>query len=465
MEYDIAVIGSGPGGYVSAIRAAQLGAKVVVIEKGDIGGVCVNEGCIPTKTLVASAEFYNKLTKAKEFGIDVKEFKIDFPTVIQRKERIIRRLQLGINSLFKSYNIEIIKGEARFLNKNQLEVIGDLKNQKVEFKHCIIATGSKSGTLPDIKPDGNIILSTSDMLSVEQIPASLLIIGGGVIGVEFASLFNRLGSKVTIVEILPRILINEDEEISLIITNMLKKRGVEILTNSKVVPRAGAWIEGNDIEIEKPDGKSKMQIEKVLVCVGRIPVYENLGLENAGVFYDKNGIKVNDRMETNIGGVYAIGDVTGKYFLAYVSSAEGIVAAENACGLDSKIDYKIIPKSIFTSPEIGSIGLTETEAKDKGCSVKIGRFPFFANGRAVISGETEGIVKVIVDKNTNHILGVHIIGPEATELIHIAAMAMKANLKVEEFQRILFSHPTLSETILESVHDADKKAIDLPNKS
>jgi dihydrolipoamide dehydrogenase len=457
MEYDIAVIGSGPGGYVSAIMASKLGAKVVVIEKGNVGGVCLNEGCIPTKTLITSAEFFAKINKAKEFGINVEEFKIDFPTVIQRKDRVIKRLGLGISSLFKSYNIEFVNGEARFLNKNQLEVIGNLKTNKVEFKRCIIATGSKSGILSNIKPDGNVILSTSDILSIKQIPSSLLIIGGGVIGVEFASLFNKLGSKVTVVEILPRILINEDEEISSVLTKILKRRGIEILTNSKVME-----IKDNDVEIEKPEGRVKIQVEKVLVCVGRIPLCEDLRLENIGIEFDKNGIKVNDKMETNIKGVYAVGDVVGKYFLAYVSSAQGIVAAENACGINSEVDYSIIPKAIFTSPQIASVGLTESEIEKKGYSVKIGRFPFSANGMAVILGETEGMVKAIVDKKTEQILGIHIIGPEATELIHIGVIAMKSKLKIKEFQRILFSHPVLSETILNSIQDVDKKAVDLP---
>lgn len=455
MEFEVIVIGSGPGGYTSAIRASQLGAKVAVIEKGELGGVCLNSGCIPAKTLIASADFYSKLNKAKEFGVNANGIKIDYPAVIERKEKIIKKLRTGIAGLFKSYNIELIKGNAVFANPNQINVSG----QVVSFKKCIIATGSQTIMLPNIKVDGNTVLTSTELLSLKQIPSSLLVIGGGVIGIEFASLFNQLGSKVTVVELLPRILATEDEEISQVITKILKSKGVEILTGSKLVS-----ISGNNAHIEKPDGKAQISAEKILLCVGRKPVYDGLGLEKAGILIENGRIKVNEKMETNVSGIYAIGDAVSKYLLAYVASAEGIVAAENAYGVESAIDYGIIPTCIFTHPEISKVGLTELEAKEKGYKIKIGRFPFMASGRAMILDETEGMVKTVADEKTNAVLGVHIIGPSATEIIHTPAMAIKMEVTTEEFIRIIFSHPSLSEAILESVHDAHKQAIDLPKK-
>lgn len=276
---------------------------------------------------------------------------------------------------------------------------------------------------------------------------------------EFASLFNRLGTKVTVVEMLPRILINEDEEIAGVMSKILKAKGVEIFTGAKLLN-----INGNVAEVEKPEGKISITADKILICVGRKPNYEKLALNNAGVTLENNRIKVNANMETDTPGIYAVGDAAGKYLLAYVASAEGIVAAENATETGSEIDYRIIPSCIFTSPEVGSVGVTEEEAKEKGVAVKIGKFPFMASGRAMILDEVEGMVKVVVDERTDALLGVHIVGPEATELVQTASMAMKMESTTEEFQRMLFNHPTLSEALLEAVHDAHKKAVDLPRK-
>ncbi|MDD5686734.1 MAG: dihydrolipoyl dehydrogenase [Elusimicrobia bacterium] len=456
MDYDIIVIGSGPGGYVAAIRAAQLGAKVAVVDKGEVGGVCLNCGCIPTKTLIATAELFSKIKNSKEFGINIENPKVDFPAVIDRKEKIIKKLQGGISSLFRSHKIEFIKGEAKITGQNKVEVNG----KTIESSKIIIATGSSPMVLPGLVPDGKTILTSTDILINREIPQSLVIIGGGVIGIEFASLFNSLGVKVTIVEMLPRILINEDEEISTTMTRILAGKGVEIKTNSKVLK-----VEGNKLEIESAGVKSEINADKVLLCIGRKPNTAGLGLEKINIEVEKGFIKVNSRMETSAKNVYAVGDAAGKYLLAYTASAEGIVAAENATGKESEIDYRVIPSCIFSSPEIGSVGLTEAEAKKRGYLVKVGKFPLMASGRAVILNETKGLVKVIVDEKTDKILGVHIIGNEATELIHLPAMAIKLESTTKEFERICFGHPSLSETILEAVHDVHKQAIDLPKKN
>src|SRR3989339_705081 len=301
----------------------------------------------------------------------------------------------------------------------------------VSFKKCIIATGSKTALIPGINIDGNIVVSSTELLNLTEVPESLLVIGGGVIGTEFGSLFNRLGSKVTIVEALPKILANQDEDVSNAMTLSLKKKGAEILTSAKLL-----GVKGNTAEVETPEGKKQISAAKILICVGRKASYEGLGLENAGVVLENGKIKVNEKMETSAKNIYAVGDATGKYLLAYVASAEGITAAENACGIVTEMDYKVIPGCIFTSPEIGSVGLTEQEAKNKG----------------------------IVDAKTDGILGVNILGPEATELIHTAAMAVKMECTTAEFKRIAFNHPTLSETLLEAAHDVHKEAIDYPKR-
>ena len=313
--------------------------------------------------------------------------------------------------------------------------------------------------IPGVNVDGNTVVTSTELLDAKEVPASLLIVGGGVIGTEIASLFNRLGSKVTVVEALPKILANQDDEVSSAMTSLLKKKGVEVYVSSKLL-----GIQGNTAEVETLEGKKQISAAKILICVGRKPSYEGLGLDNAGVALENGKIKVNSKMETSAKNIYAVGDATGKYLLAYVSAAEGITAAENACGKVSETDYKVIPGCIFTSPEIGSVGITEQEAKSKGVAYKVGKFPFAASGRASILDETEGFSKVIVDAKTDGILGVHIMGPEATELIHTAAMAIKMECTTAEFSRIAFNHPTLSESMLEAAHDVHKGAIDYPKR-
>jgi len=468
-NYDIAIIGAGPGGYVAAIRTSQLGGKVVVIEKGELGGTCVNKGCIPTKALLASAELLHSVKKAGEFGIKSGKVSVDFSAIAKRKERIVRQLVSGIGQLFKSYGVEVIKGKGRLTERikdNLVEIEVDKDDgsvEKVMAKKLIIATGSVPAQIPGISIDEHDVITSDQALELEEIPSSLLIVGGGVIGVEFASIFNSLGSKVTIVELLPRIIPTEDGEISEQLKKLLVKSGIEVNTGVKVkeiVSDNGK----KKVVIETPRGKEEKVAQKVLIATGRKPYAEGLGLEKTGIGLEKGRILVNERMETNLPGIFAIGDVVGGVLLAPVASAEGIVASENAMGNQSKIDYRVIPNCIYSLPEVASVGLSEEKAKEMGYEVAVGRFPFLANARATIMGERVGLVKIVADRKTDEILGVHIVGADATELIAEASVAIKAKVTTKYLERMIHGHPTLSEAIFEAAHDVHGEAIDLKKK-
>jgi len=468
-NYGIAIIGAGPGGYVAAIRASQLGGKVVVIEKGKLGGTCVNRGCIPTKTLLASARLLNSVKKGSEFGINSGEVSVDFSTISKRKERIIKQFVSGIGQLFKSYGVEVIKGKGRLTEKIKDKAIeieiekDDGSVEKVMAKKLIIATGSIPAQIPGISIDERDVITSDQALELEEIPSSLLIVGGGVIGVEFASIFNSLGSKVTIVELLPRIIPTEDGEISEQLKKFLVRSGIEVNTGVKVkevVSDNGK----KKVVIETPRGKEEKIAQKVLIATGRKPYTEGLALEKTGIELEKGRILVNERMETNLPGIFAIGDVVGGVLLAHVASGEGIVASENAMGNQSKIDYRVIPNCIYSLPEVASVGLSEERAKEMGYEVGVGRFPFLANARASIMGERVGLVKILADRKTDEILGVHIVGPDATELIAEASVAIKARVTTKDLERMIHGHPTLSEAIFEAAHDVHGEAIDLKKK-
>ncbi|OGS28175.1 MAG: dihydrolipoyl dehydrogenase [Elusimicrobia bacterium RIFOXYB2_FULL_48_7] len=445
-EYELIVIGAGPGGYVAAIRAAQLGAKVLVVEKDEIGGTCLNRGCIPTKAMVASAGVLLSAKKAGQYGIKAENISADINAVIERKNKIIGQFRMGIGGIFKSYGIESVKGSAVFVSGSELDISGE----KTAFKKCIIAAGSVPSSIPGIVVDGEKIITSDHILDIKQVPATLLIIGSGAIGIEFACIFSAFGTKVTVVEVLPRILPNEDEEISEKFRQLLIRDGIEIKVNYKVAPEELA------------------NYEKVLVSAGRKPSTAGLGLEKAGIKLSERGfIPVNDRMETDIAGIYATGDAVGGIMLAHKASQEGIVAAENACGnasSGSRIDYSVIPSCIYSIPEVASVGLSDKKAIEKGYEVIVGKFPFAASGRAVTLGETKGFVKVIIDKKTDIILGASIIGAEASELIAEVALAVKMKATTKDLIRIAHAHPTLAEAFFEAAHDAHKEAVDLPKK-
>jgi len=463
-DYQLAIIGSGPGGYVAAIRAAQLGAKVCVIEKDEVGGTCLNWGCIPTKTLIASAQLLDKLEQAAELGIKIQgTIKPDFAKMLARKNKVVNLNVGGIKSLFKSYNIELFKGTGKLINPQTIQItLPDGATEQITTDKIIIATGSRPADLPNLTIDDKDIISSDGALNLSELPKSMLIVGAGVIGCEFAFLFQTLGVQLTVVELMPRPLTTEDEEISQLIERQFKKRKIPLLTNTQVASVNKLASGLNQVQVS--NGTS-VEVENILVSVGRKVNADNLGLAYLGIQQNQKGaIIVNEKMETNIPSIYAIGDVIGKIMLAHLASAEGIIAAENATGGNRTMDYRITPWGIFTNPEIGRVGLTEKEAGEKGHQLKVGRFPFRALGKAHAVNEIDGLVKIISDSATDKILGVHIFGAHATELIHETALAMQLNATATDLGRMIHIHPTFAEAIGEAAHDVHNQAIHLPKK-
>ena len=453
-KYDVVVIGAGPGGYVAAIRAAQLGGKVCVIEKGHLGGTCLNRGCIPSKAIITSMKLLSLIKSSSSFGIDVQGYQVNFPKVISRKDEVVLKLRQGIGGLFKAKKIDLKNGEGKVVQPNRVMA----GSEEIEAKNVIVATGSEPLELPQFKFDGEKILSSTDILGLKEIPKSLLIIGGGVIGCEFACIYAELGTKVSIVEMMPNILPTEDKELGKRMALIIKKKGVEILTDTKIEK-----IEKNAEGIlASLSNGSTMQKERALVSVGRSLNSSRLGLEELGIKIERGRLQVDEYLRTSIPNVYAVGDVIGGLLLAHVASHEGLVAAENALGANKKIDYTVVPNCIFTDPEIGSVGSTEDAARQKGYEVKVGRFPFMALGKAHALGETEGFVKLVGDAKTNQILGGQILGPHATDLIAELAVAMKLESTMEELEETIHAHPTLSEGIMEAAGNFYGRAIHVP---
>jgi dihydrolipoamide dehydrogenase len=457
-KYDIAIIGAGPGGYVAAIRAAQLGAKICVIEKAELGGVCLNRGCIPTKTLIASAGALNIMKQSAKYGIAINgTVEANWPQMLERKNNIVNIMVKGIYTLFKSYNVTLKKGKATLSDKNRINIKTNGIEENIEANKIIVATGSRPANLPGFPIDGGKIISSDEALELPEIPKNLLIIGAGAIGCEFAFIFNSLGCQITIVEMLPHAVPLEDEDISILLERELKKAKIRLITSQKV---ASTRQRNDGMMVSTLENGEEVATEKILVSIGRSLNVEDLGLEKAGIKQTNRGaIEVNERMETNIEGIYAIGDVVGGALLAYIASKEGLIAVENALGGNAKMDYKVNPITIFSNPEIGSVGLKEREVKEKGISYHIGRFPFRALGKAHALGEIAGEVKLIADASTDKLLGAHIIGPHATDLIHEAALALKETLTASELGDLIHSHPTLSEAIMEAAHDIHNMSI------
>lgn len=459
----LTIIGAGPGGYVAALKASQLGAKVTVVEDTEVGGTCLNRGCIPTKALVATAEVLHKAKNLDEFGIDLNgEIVPNISKIIERKNRIVSTQVKGIRSLFKSWGVNLIEGRGMIITPEKVEVQKrDNTVEIVETDKIIIATGSRPAQIPIFPFDGEHILSSDDALNINSIPKSIIIIGAGVIGCEFACIFRELGTDVTMVEMMPRAVSTEDPEISEILEKELKKKKIKLITGV-IVEKVEGQHDGMHVRLS--DGK-ELIAEKILVSVGRSLNTENIGLEAVGIKKgSKNEISVNEKMETNIEGIYAIGDVTGGILLAHTASRQGIVAAYNACGIEKRYDPSVVPAAIFTSPEIGAVGLKENQAEEKGIKVVTGHFPFRALGKAHAMGEIEGMIKIVADANTDKVLGVHIIGPHASDLIHEGALAIKAGLKVKDVADMIHAHPTLAEGLMEAAEDVHGEAIHLPKK-
>lgn len=459
----LAILGAGPGGYVAALRAARLGAEVTVIEESEVGGTCLNRGCIPTKTLIASAEVLHKARNAGSFGLKLDgTVSPDIRKIVDRKNKVVATQVKGIRSLFRSWGVRLLEGRGVITSPRSIKVtLGDGSTEEVNTDRIIISTGSRPARIPVFPFDGERILSSDNAVNPDSIPSSLLIVGAGVIGCEFAFIYREFGSEVTLVEMMPNAVSTEDAEISAILERELKKKKIRLLTNTSV-EKVDVKNDGVSVQLS---GGSVIEAEKVLVSIGRAVNSEGIGLEEIGVKKGGRGeIIVDSRMRTNVEGVYAVGDVVGGIMLAHLASKEGIVAAENALGGDSEVNYDVVPAAIFTSPEIGSVGLREKQAAEKGLRYKTGRFQFRALGKAHAMGEIAGLFKIIADEETDRILGAHIIGPHAADLIHEVAVAMEKGLTSGDIARTIHAHPTLSEGIMEAAEDVHDAAIHTPKK-
>jgi len=449
-KYDLIVIGSGPGGYVAAIRASQLGLKVAVVEKAEIGGICLNWGCIPTKALLKSANVFEYIKHAKDYGVEVNGFKADLPGMVKRSRDVAGSNSKGIQFLFKKNKIDLIEGYARLKKGGKIEVEAAGKKTDYEAKHIIVATGGRSRELPSMKIDGKKIVGYREAMILESVPKKLLVVGSGAIGVEFAYFYNTLGSEVTIVEFLPRIVPVEDEEVSKTLEKSFKKSGMIIHVNSEVT-KVDTSGNGCVATVKTPTGEIKIEADIVLSAVGISTNLENIGLEEAGVKTDKGRVVVDDFYRTNVPGVYAIGDIVKGPALAHVASAEGIICVEKIAGQNPQpLDYNNLPGCTYCSPEIASVGFTEEAAKKAGYEIKVGRFPFTASGKAKAAGATEGFVKVIFDAKYGEWLGAHFIGANVTEMIAEVVAARKLETTGHEIIKSVHPHPTMSEAIMEA---------------
>ena len=462
MNYDLIVIGSGPGGYVAAIRAAQLGMKTAVIERSELGGICLNWGCIPTKALLKSAQVYEYLLHAQDYGVKASGIEADFGAMVKRSRGVADAMSKGVQFLMKKNKIEVIAGTAKIKAGRKVEVLAaDGKSSSYEAKHIIIATGARSRELPGLKQDGKKVIGYREAMSLPQQPNSMVVVGSGAIGVEFAYFYNSIGTKVTIVEYLPNIVPLEDEDVSKQLARSFKKSGIEIMTEASVesVDTSG---KGCKVNVKGKSGNSVIECDVVLSAVGITANIENLGLEEVGIATDKGRIMVNDWYQTNMPDYYAIGDVINTPALAHVASHEAITCVEKIAGLHAEpMDYKNIPGCTYCQPEIASVGYTEKAAKDAGYEIKVGKFPFTASGKAKAGGTPDGFVKVIFDAKYGEWLGAHLIGANVTEMIAEVVTARKLETTGHEIIKAVHPHPTMSEAIMEAVAEAYGECIHL----
>ncbi|WP_068616966.1 dihydrolipoyl dehydrogenase [Paenibacillus tuaregi] len=464
---DVAILGGGTGGYVAAIRAAQLGKEVVIIEQDKLGGTCLHRGCIPSKSLLRSAELFAQMKESESFGIETSGVKLVFPKVQQRKQAIVDQLHGGVQYLMRKHNIKVIQGTGRVIGPSIFSPksgavaveLADGEMETVVPAHLIIATGSRPRVLPGLEPDGGHVLSSDEALVLDELPASMLIVGGGVIGVEWASLLHDFGVEVTVVEAASQLIPAEDEEVSRELQRILVRRGIKVLTGTAVIPDSVQKAQGVTLSAKQGDKVVELAAEKMLVSIGRQANVENIGLENTDVGIKNGFIRVNEHMQTTEPHIYAIGDCIGGLQLAHAASHEGIVAVEHLSGEKPHgYDPVHVPRCVYTRPEVASVGLTEKEAREKGYSIKTGKFPFSAIGKALVYGEKEGFVKVIANAETQDILGVHMIGPHVTDMIGEATLAQVLDATPWEIGQAVHAHPTLSEIIGEAALAVDGRA-------
>lgn len=460
MEFDIIVLGSGPGGYVAAIRAAQLGMKVGVVERSELGGICLNWGCIPTKSLLKSAQVYDYVKHAEAYGISINgDATADFTKVVERSRGVADGMSKGIQFLFKKNKIEVVQGFGKLKDNHTLIVTNETGEKEVKAKHIILATGARSKQLPNLPQDGKKIIGYREALTLPKLPESMIIVGSGAIGSEFAHFYHTMGTKVTLVEFLPNIVPNEDEEIGKTLARSFKKAKMKIMVSSSVesVDTSGDLCK---VQIKTKKGVEEHEAEIVLSAVGVTPNLENIGLEEVGVELEQGKIKVDDFYKTNIEGVYAIGDIVHGQALAHVASAEGITCVEAIAGLNPEvIDYKNIPGCTYTTPEVASVGMTEKMAKEAGYEIKVGKFPFTASGKASSAGAKEGFVKLIFDAKYGELLGGHMIGANVTEMVAELVAIRKLETTGHQLIKTIHPHPTMSEAIMEAAAAAYDEAI------
>lgn len=463
-NYDVVVIGAGPAGYVCAIRAAQLGLKTAIIDKQWLGGVCLNIGCIPSKALLKNAEVAHTLReRGKEFGFSFENLELDYGVAVKRSRKVSDRLTKGVGFLMKKNKIDVHMGSARISAKDSVEVTdADGKTEKIQAKDIVIATGASSIVPQGWQVDGEYILTYTEAILQEKLPESVIVIGSGAIGVEFATIWNSFGVEVTIVEMLPNIVPLEDEEVSTELAKAFTKKGIKVMTRHKV-ESVEAKDKGVQVVVSHEGEEQTLNAEQALIAIGVRPNSTKLGLEELGVnISDRGMVEIDDKMATNIPGIWAIGDVTAKLMLAHVGSAQGIICAENIAGAETTIlDYEMLPKVTFSHPQVASFGMTEQTAKERGFEVKVSRFPFQASGKALGLGESTGWVKLITDEKYGEILGAHMIGPEVTELLPELTLAQMMEITPAEIARNVHAHPTLSETLMEAAHAAEGHSINI----
>uniref|UniRef100_A0A7U4DKF3 Dihydrolipoyl dehydrogenase n=1 Tax=Geobacillus sp. (strain Y4.1MC1) TaxID=581103 RepID=A0A7U4DKF3_GEOS0 len=468
-EYDLVILGGGTGGYVAAIRASQLGWKTAVVEKGKLGGTCLHAGCIPSKALLRSAEVYAQTKNSEAFGVIAGDVRLDFAKVQARKSAIVEQLHKGVQHLMKKGKIDVYAGFGRILGPSifsplpgtiSVEMNDGTENEMLVPKNVIIATGSRPRTLPGLEIDGEFVITSDEALQMEALPSSIIIVGAGAIGIEWASMLNDFGVDVTVLEYADRILPTEDHDVSKEVENLLKRRGITIVTGAKVLPETLEKGNGVTIKAEHNGEQKTFTAEKMLVSVGRQANIEGIGLENTDIVIENGVIQTNGFYQTNETHIYAIGDVIGGLQLAHVAAHEGIAAVEHIAGQNPPpIDYTMIPKCVYSRPEVASVGLTEEEAKAKGYDIKVGKFPFKAIGKALVFGETEGFVKIVADRKTNDLLGVHMVGPHVTDMISEAELARVLDATPWEVAHAIHPHPTLSEAMAEAALAVDGNAI------